>query len=297
MAGLPSDTASCVNSRREVFFAGGQGPDLLFYVFGKFRGYGSKVHACATYEQFFSLAELCRKTGSEDLLAYTLGYLTHYAVDRALHPYVIHTACSYLPRFFAEDLRPSLHMKLESAVDKILFLRDNGNGAKFRARDWLPYNDASRKAFCEATAEIAKIFGTQLPYDKLYAAQKRMSLYQSVFDSKLNPARLVVAGAGALIGKPDYIYGFLTPPLDTGIDYMNAERRPYPSITDDASSPVLDLSVDAILENAHKDALALCAKFAAAADGVAPLCPSDFEICFTGRRSVSPEEYVRRAGD
>lgn len=47
---------------------------------------------------------------------------------------------------------------VESAVDKILFLRDNGNGAKFRARDWLPYNDASRKAFCEATAEIAKIF-------------------------------------------------------------------------------------------------------------------------------------------
>ena len=116
MAGLPSDTASCVNSRREVFFAGGQGPDLLFYVFGKFRGYGSKVHACATYEQFFSLAELCRKTD------------TGFIAMKGLAGGLIHNAaCAYAfmcqPQY--AHVEPIWGIQRERELDEFLSYQDH----------------------------------------------------------------------------------------------------------------------------------------------------------------------------
>lgn len=286
-----------VESRPEVYLAGAQGPDLLFYVFGKFRGYGSKVHCCAIYEQFAALARLCASTKSDDMLAYTLGYAAHYAVDREMHPLVIHESETYMRRFFKPDLYESLHMMQEAAIDRILFLRDSGANAQFRAKHFLPYTDASRTAFATAMTEIGKIFGTQVPFEKLFDTQKRMVAYQSVYDHRFSPTCLFVQAAGALMGKPNYIYGFLTPPLDKGIDYMNAERRPYPSVTGEYDSPSLDLSVDSVLENAHLRTLDLAAKIVGAVEGKDTLSPSDFELSFSGRRVLAPHEYFRGADD
>lgn len=280
---LPRDLAAITENRREVYLAGCHGPDLLFYVFGSFRGYAKEVHECAVFEQFRALVELCRSSGSDDLVAYTLGYLSHYAVDSNFHPFQIHDAATYMPKFFPSELRSSFHMMQEAAIDRILFMRDNGSDAKFRAKDWLPYNDASRTAFATAMTEIAKLFGTTIPFGKLFGTQKRMALYQSMYDTQASSA--VMKGVGALIGKPNYIYGFAVPPLDRGIDYLNTERRPYPSIGDEENSPPLDLSVDAILENAHVCFLCLAEKFKAELDGNTTFSPTDFAVSFGGRRT------------
>lgn len=285
-----------VDGRREIFLAGAQGPDLLFYIFGKYRGTAGRVHACAVYEQFCSLARLCASSGSADFAAYCLGYVSHYCVDREIHPLMTHDAANYMRRFFKPDLYPSLHMMQESAIDRILFLRDRGDGTRFHAKEVLPFTDASRAATAACLAEVCKAIGRELPFDKLYAAQKRMAAYQSVFDNLFSPACLVVKAAGALIGKPNYIYGFVTPPLDRGIDYMNAERRPYPSVVGEDDSTPLDLSVDSVLEKAHERTLDLAAKFLAAIDGQ-PLSPSDFEISFSGRRTLAPHEFFDGADD
>ena len=208
-----------------------------------------------------------------------------------------HDAANYMRRFFKPDLFPSLHMLQESAIDRILFLRDRGDGARFRAKEVLPFTDASRAATAACLSEVCKAVGKELPFDKLYSAQKRMATYQSVFDSVYSPACLVVKAAGALIGKPNYIYGFVTPPLDRGIDFMNAERRPYPSVVGEDDSSPLDLSVDSILERAHARTLALAAKFLASVEGTPSLAPSDFEISFSGRRTLAPHEYFYGADD
>ncbi len=294
---LDEKARGLVSRRKEVYLAGAQGPDLLFYVFGKYRGIAGKVHACAVYDQFAALARLCADTGSDDILAYCLGYVSHYAVDSAIHPLMIHDAGNYMRRFFKPDLYPSLHMMQEAAIDRILFLRDRGAGTRFRAKTVLPCTDASRTAAATCLTEIGKIFDADLPYDKLFAAQKRMATYQSVFDNLISPACLVVKAAGALMGKPNYIYGFVTPSLDGGVDFMNSERRPYPSVANEDDSPSLDLSVDAILEAAHARTLELSAKFLAETRGETSLSPSDFEVSFSGRRTLTPQQYYKGADD
>ena len=81
-----------VDGRREIFLAGAQGPDLLFYIFGKYRGTAGRVHTCAVYEQFCALARICSSSGSADFAAYCLGYVSHYCVDREIHPLMAHDA-------------------------------------------------------------------------------------------------------------------------------------------------------------------------------------------------------------
>ena len=59
-----------------------------------------------------------RSSGRDDLRAYLYGYICHYALDAAIHPYVIYISGKHLPAFYPERLHKSLHMLLEGGILK-----------------------------------------------------------------------------------------------------------------------------------------------------------------------------------
>lgn len=121
--------ASVTPVRMDVMITGAQGPDPLF-VLGMFplklsakpSPLGNLLHS---YRTGAFLRALCRraKDGSDLDRAYALGFLTHYALDSTVHPYV-----------YAHSNKPdgsyssSLHMRLEKHWDALYYQRDGHAG-------------------------------------------------------------------------------------------------------------------------------------------------------------------------
>ncbi|MDE5618512.1 MAG: zinc dependent phospholipase C family protein, partial [Clostridia bacterium] len=117
---LEGKAKEIVFDNRNIYDTGCQGNDLLFYVFGRYRGYASITHNSRTYEMLISMCNYVKTTGREDLRAYLYGYMCHYALDSAIHPYVIYISGKHLPPYYPENLHKSLHLLLEGGIDYII---------------------------------------------------------------------------------------------------------------------------------------------------------------------------------
>ena len=72
---LQDKSASIIAGNRSAYDIGCQGNDLLFYVFGKFRGYASLTHTKRTHALFSEMCDYVRSSGRDDLRAYLYGYM------------------------------------------------------------------------------------------------------------------------------------------------------------------------------------------------------------------------------
>ena len=72
-----------------LYFFGAQGADFCFFyhpLWSKSLNFGSFLHRAGGYEAFSILRLFAKKRA--DILAYALGFITHYAADSTFHPYV-----------------------------------------------------------------------------------------------------------------------------------------------------------------------------------------------------------------
>jgi hypothetical protein len=113
---LPSELCKRLEPYLSLYFFGAQGADFCFFYkpfLPKRKNFGSYLHRKGGYDAFCVLKSLSHC--STPALAYTLGYLTHYAVDATFHPFVYEAAESSLLR----------HSFVENALDRY-FRRTNG---------------------------------------------------------------------------------------------------------------------------------------------------------------------------
>ncbi|MBE7079876.1 MAG: hypothetical protein E7371_01405 [Clostridiales bacterium] len=86
---LPTPTKNIIGLYLPLYFFGAQGPDFCFlyhYLSPRSKNLGSYLHRKGGYPAFCVLKSLAAR--DLKLLAYTLGYITHYAVDVTFHPFV-----------------------------------------------------------------------------------------------------------------------------------------------------------------------------------------------------------------
>ena len=105
---LPAPTKNILDLYLPLYFFGAQGADFCFlyrYLSPREKNFGSYLHRQGGYPAFCVLKSLASR--DLPLLAYTLGYTTHYAVDVTFHPFVYAHA------------RKSIwsHARIESAMD------------------------------------------------------------------------------------------------------------------------------------------------------------------------------------
>ncbi len=121
---LNTQQAALIGPNMDAYNWGQQGPDLLFFRRGAGRlnlpAMGNRLH-CGDPDQLFhemaSYVALCKSTASYPVLyAYFMGFICHYCLDRAIHPYVYFVQS----RRLAENpkLHPSAaHARLEADID------------------------------------------------------------------------------------------------------------------------------------------------------------------------------------
>ena len=109
---LPENLKKAVNDHREIFDFGVHGPDIFFYDLShpKIAKYGTNMHH-EPAKPFFERCIEVYKENEEDkdaMMAYMLGFLSHYTLDSQCHPYINKK----------DEVTPELsHNKIESEYD------------------------------------------------------------------------------------------------------------------------------------------------------------------------------------
>lgn len=126
---LPSPFPALIRRYPEAFAIGTQGPDVFFYYRplkkNELRAKGSRLHALSG-QRFFSAQakKLLAKTKTTDIeeifraegayAVYLCGFLCHFVLDVACHPFIDSNACEEFS-----------HSKMESEFDKFLLRKSN----------------------------------------------------------------------------------------------------------------------------------------------------------------------------
>ena len=115
---MPKNIQDIIRENRDLYNLGVHGPDIFFYdlLDSRILKYGSKLHNIPA-EVFFKKAKLVYdKNGKKDeMLAYLLGYLTHFVLDSSAHSYIEHK----------RQHSKVTHSLIESQWDRHLILLDN----------------------------------------------------------------------------------------------------------------------------------------------------------------------------
>lgn len=216
----------------DVMTLGAQGPDPLFTlgIFPLRRDsapvpLGSVLHKSRTGA---FLTALCRraKDGSGIHRAYALGFLTHYALDSTVHPYV------YAHSHRADGSYASqMHMQLEKQWDILYFRRDgHARGTPM----YMPGVGESRAHWEDLAGfwagAIAEVYpqetsSPQLVLDALRYSDRVNRLTHTPWGGKYALAFVLER----LIGKPGMATSFMTPPIAPKGDLINGENRPWES--------------------------------------------------------------------
>jgi hypothetical protein len=101
---------------------GAQGPDPFYFnVFGidqmKSKKLADLMHEEKINEMLISMLHYVKTNYSLELHSFFVGFLTHYALDTTIHPYIYHHAGNYKKSDPLTKVHRGLHMKFERRVD------------------------------------------------------------------------------------------------------------------------------------------------------------------------------------
>ncbi len=88
---LPRPLRARLEQERLSFFCGQYGPDPMFFLFGRARDEARAMHRAPGAVPIARLAAAAR-AGEPESAGYLAGFLCHYLLDCACHPYVLETA-------------------------------------------------------------------------------------------------------------------------------------------------------------------------------------------------------------
>lgn len=161
--------SDAIQKHPAAFAWGAQGPDLLFFRYGfkktpNFIGpLGTRIHKERTPEFF---QEVCRylvaNKGTDHFeadLSYLCGFVCHYCLDRAIHPYVYFMQEKMRDQYYSSVVY-GIHMKLETDLDTALYQKLTGdrNSRHYKLDHSLIERDADIDALCSFFSHILNYF-------------------------------------------------------------------------------------------------------------------------------------------
>lgn len=197
----------------EAFAVGANGPDSLFcyevWKPARKRRYdlpalGSRMHEEKTGA---FLQSLCRRVRTRPQVEYALGFLSHYAADTVMHPYI----CA-----MCEPGRPYAqkggHGYLEIALDSTLHQEDTGD-ACLPVADVFPMPAGEQLADITALlhASLLETYGEDVPVEYLADAFYHSNRLRSLFISRTGVKRALFWLVEPLFGGRGFITGHVSP--------------------------------------------------------------------------------------
>lgn len=110
-------------------FLGAQGPDPFYYNFfssehSEYRSLADLMHNKDTRKTLTGMVNYLEKNYSHKLYSFVIGFITHYALDVHIHPYIYNKVGIYNKNDEQTHSYRGLHLKFERAIDCVLIEKD-----------------------------------------------------------------------------------------------------------------------------------------------------------------------------
>ena len=118
----------------ELVYVGSQGPDPMYYnVFSKegkdYRFYADRMHDTSTQKLLINMVQYVKQHNTKDNYSFLVGFLSHYALDVKIHPYVYYNVGVYKRNKPETHAYRGLHLKFERSIDCVLIEEETGKKA------------------------------------------------------------------------------------------------------------------------------------------------------------------------
>lgn len=227
---LPKEAGLTIEAHRKLYNIGCQGGDIFFYYLAgtlrkNMRGIGGRMHKERVGRFMGMMAkEVVNLHGDERhaAFAYFSGYLTHYALDCAVHPYVYHHAG--LERTLKCAAR---HFQFEAAIDTLLFKNMMGK----RPGDeklWKLVEVDKKEAYgvAEVVGRVVnEVYGVDICGGSVLSAMGSMRFLTMAMQSRKGLRKRLLAMIERLFLGTTLASNIIhTQNLDDGVDYLNEGR-------------------------------------------------------------------------
>lgn len=256
-------------NRLNIFKLGTQGPDI-FYYYRFWSGLNTKgekilghlMHTNKTGEFLINCLKYLKAQSDRDnyfeLLAYVMGFISHYSLDSIAHPYIYCYALSKCSENSSNYMAGSCHKKLEVVIDNI-YIKEN---SELRLGGMQPY-EAIDVGFCVPVSvndclrtQIKKIYNFEIKSNIINNAYRDMKLGLKLLHDPNNIKLRTIRFIEKILGTPEkYSCAFYPVIVDNSFDYMNVSHNewnnPYKR-QESCRESFNDLLNKAILESSSK---------------------------------------------
>ena len=171
-----------LESEKTAYFLGQYGPDPMFFIFGRARDEARAMHRAPGAVPLRRLSE-SYAAGTAQSAGYLAGFLCHFLLDAACHPYILEAAAR----------GPLGHTAIETELDRALIAR-----AGFRPNRDAPMVPPGLPADVCRAASAAYEFTSPQHYDRAYRAF--CAVCRGLARAQGTPVRAAVSGLSRLPG-------------------------------------------------------------------------------------------------
>lgn len=116
---LPSDIDT------NIAFLGSQGPDPLYYKSdSQYHDVANDIHRYNTRSFFKTMTNYVKEHNSKETYSFLVGFISHYAMDVLIHPYVYYHVGVYNKDNPSTHHMRGLHLKYERSIDCLLIQKE-----------------------------------------------------------------------------------------------------------------------------------------------------------------------------
>lgn len=259
---------------RTAFNLGAQGPDIFFFYrawpWTKTDGIdktGGMLHDGGICN-FFKLAlEYIRKQDIRDrglLEAYLCGFICHYVLDCAAHPFIFNRSGFALEDASQAKKYSTYHVRYETAVDVLMLQRELSlTPYAANAPALIAITGGQTRSIGEMLAStISRAYGVQRSATEVVTAIQDMHRIFTLLRDKHGIKKFLFSSFEAIIGKPGLVSAIIYPTaIKDGIDYLNLSHTGW-YLPWDKTAPRHE-SLPELIEKAVPESKTLCE----AADG------------------------------
>jgi len=176
---------------------------------------------------------LKNNVGDEAMYAYFLGYMTHYAADSQIHPFVYYYIEHRMNKKFDPILNNCLHVIIETEMDTYVghnYLKGAGADTFYRFKCGKANKELVRRHFLEINKDV---FDLPLTFKDIKESIFFMKLLMFLCQRHKNgSARFYLIELIDKFLKADHLLMSALRPreLDRRYDYLNLEKKPYDAV-------------------------------------------------------------------
>lgn len=235
---LDKGVAEIIDRHFDAYQVGAQGPDILFGLRVSapcFRRFGNAVHEGKCLEVFDAAADYILDSGNEAALAFMLGMVEHYVLDKTIHPYVIYKSQGEMKQLYPPQYdNSSRHVVLETHLDNFVVNELSGGGydTVLRGGSLMPLNKKTLEAIDGLFLEgIAPLYEVPLKKGMAARSTKRTKSFFALTNSGVGLGYFIMDIAQRVLYKNRALTGyFLEKANDKRLDAPNLNGKTWYSV-------------------------------------------------------------------